>query len=314
MLASHRLPVAAAAQLVRRPRRRRARDEGLRRAGRAASPRRSRSLDPETLLPVAPPLRLPEPSIARLASDGESVIAVGTTTVFRLRLDRDAGRLAIDEHWRPALRPGARPQLRLGPGDHRRARLLDGQRAQPHRPDDARQRRRSRARCGSGGRGATTARSRSVEISGLPYGTESNPPAWDPERADRRRLRRRQRRRARLAAARATSSSRSGAATARPRRPPDPLPRHARARRRRLARHEPRCAGRSCGRRVAAGLQLARALGARRAAPRWRPAATSSSCSTSTPARRRRASPSPPRRRGSCSRPPASAATSTTSR
>ncbi len=23
---------------------------------------------------------------------------------------------------------------------------------------------------------------RSVEISGLPYGTESNPPAWDPER------------------------------------------------------------------------------------------------------------------------------------
>jgi hypothetical protein len=36
-------------------------------------------LDPETLLPVAPGLRLPEPSIARLASDGESVLAVGTT-------------------------------------------------------------------------------------------------------------------------------------------------------------------------------------------------------------------------------------------
>src|SRR5207244_1074442 len=45
-------------------------------------------LDPQTLLPVAPALRLPEPSIARLASDGESVIAVGTTVVFRLRLDR----------------------------------------------------------------------------------------------------------------------------------------------------------------------------------------------------------------------------------
>ena len=57
---------------------------------------------------------------------------------------------------------------------------------------------------------------RSVEISGLPYGTESNPPAWDPER--------------RIVVAydagnavvrawrlvRATSSSRSGAATASP--------------------------------------------------------------------------------------------------
>ena len=95
-------------------------------------------LDPETLLPVAPALRLPEPSIARLASDGESVIAVGTTVVFRLRLDRDAGRLTIDEQWQPSLRPGARTQLRLGPRDHRRARPLDGQRAQPHRPHDAR--------------------------------------------------------------------------------------------------------------------------------------------------------------------------------
>src|SRR3954451_8279140 len=58
-------------------------------------------LDPGTLLPVAPPLRLPEPSIARLASDGETVIAVGTTVVFRLRLDREAGRLLVDDRWQP---------------------------------------------------------------------------------------------------------------------------------------------------------------------------------------------------------------------
>jgi hypothetical protein len=58
-------------------------------------------LDPETLLPVAAPLRLAEPSIARLASDGESVIAVGTTVVYRLRLDRDRGRIVIDD-WRPS--------------------------------------------------------------------------------------------------------------------------------------------------------------------------------------------------------------------
>ena len=52
------------------------------------------ALDPETLLPVAEPLRLPEPVVARLSSDGESVIAVGTTIVFWLRLDRAAGRIA----------------------------------------------------------------------------------------------------------------------------------------------------------------------------------------------------------------------------
>ena len=49
------------------------------------------ALDPETLLPVAEPLRLPEPVVARLSSDGDGVIAVGTTIVFRLRLDRGGG-------------------------------------------------------------------------------------------------------------------------------------------------------------------------------------------------------------------------------
>ncbi len=96
---------AAAAQLVRRPRRRRAGDQGLRRAGGA---RALDGLGPrprDAACRSAPPLRLPEPSIARLASDGESVIAVGTTTVFRLRLDRDAGRIVIDERWRPRYGP-----------------------------------------------------------------------------------------------------------------------------------------------------------------------------------------------------------------
>ncbi len=63
------------------------------------------ALDPETLLPVAEPLVLPEPSIARLSSDGESVIAIGTTMVFRLNLDRDAGRLVIDGSWIPTYGP-----------------------------------------------------------------------------------------------------------------------------------------------------------------------------------------------------------------
>ena len=42
------------------------------------------------------------------------MIAVGTTVVFRLRLDRDAGRLVIDEEWRPRYGPGARAAATAG--------------------------------------------------------------------------------------------------------------------------------------------------------------------------------------------------------
>ncbi len=137
-------------------------------------------LDPETLLPVAQPLRLPEPSIARLASDGESVIAVGTTVVFRLRLDRDDGRLTIDEQWRPAYGPAPGRSYGWDPvitdehvlwmdnGRNHTDRTMLGTGVSPDpvrlwwvRRDDERS-------------------VRSVEISGLPFGTESNPPAWDP--------------------------------------------------------------------------------------------------------------------------------------
>jgi hypothetical protein len=138
-------------------------------------------LDPETLQPVAPALRLPEPSIARLSSDGDSVIAVGTTRLFRLSLDRKAGRLEIDPDWAPSY--GGAPGRSFGwdpvitdehvfwmdNGRNRVDHTMLGSGVQPDplrlwwaRLDD----------------GST----RSVEISGLPRGTESNPPAWDPEK------------------------------------------------------------------------------------------------------------------------------------
>jgi hypothetical protein len=139
------------------------------------------ALDPETLLPVAEPLRLPEPVVARLSSDGDGVIAVGTTTVFCLRLDRAAGRIAIDERWAPRYGPAADRGYGWDPVitnehvfwmDNGRNRtdhtmLGSGVESSPvrlwwARLDD----------------GAV----RSVEISGLPYGTQSNPPGWDPER------------------------------------------------------------------------------------------------------------------------------------
>jgi hypothetical protein len=139
-------------------------------------------LDPLTLLPVAPPLRLAEPCIARLASDGESVIVVGAATVFRLRLDRAAGRLTVDDAWRPSYGPAPGRSYGWDPviadehvfwmdnGRNHTDRTMLGTGTAPDpvrlwwaRRDDGRA-------------------VRSVEISGLPFGTESNPPAFDPER------------------------------------------------------------------------------------------------------------------------------------
>ncbi len=137
-------------------------------------------LDPITLLPVAPPLQLPEPCVGRLSSDGESVTAIGTTELFRLRLDRDEGRLEIDERRRPSYGPAPGRGFGWDPVitgkhtfwmDNGRNRvdhtMLDsGVDSAPVRLWWAR---------------LDDSTTRSVEISGIPYGTESNPPGWDPE-------------------------------------------------------------------------------------------------------------------------------------
>jgi hypothetical protein len=137
-------------------------------------------LDPVTLLPVADPLRLPEPSIARLSSDGESVFAVGTTRLFRLRLDRAAGRLSIDEEWAPSYGPGPDRGYGWDPviTDEHIFWMDNGR----NRVD--------RSMVGTGIESGPVrlwwarlddGETRSTQISGLPHGTESNPPGWDPE-------------------------------------------------------------------------------------------------------------------------------------
>lgn len=137
-------------------------------------------LDPETLESLAPELELPEPSIARLSSDGLTVIAVGTETVFRLVFDREAGQLEIDQAWKPRYGPAPGRSYGWDPAitdehvfwmDQGRnstdwSMLGTGEASAPvrlwwARIDDPQA-------------------LRSVEISGLAYGTESNPPAWDP--------------------------------------------------------------------------------------------------------------------------------------
>lgn len=136
-------------------------------------------LDPRTLLALAPPLELPEPCIARLSCDGESVIAVGATRLFRLRLERGPERLVIDEQWAPEYGPAPGRSYGWDPviTDEHVLWMDNGRNATDRTmlasgssPDPV------RLWCSRLDDGAT----QSLEISGLPYGTESNPPAWDP--------------------------------------------------------------------------------------------------------------------------------------
>lgn len=137
-------------------------------------------LDPETLESVVPELELPEPSIARLASDGESVVAVGTETVFRLVLDLDQGRIEIDDAWRPRYGPSPGRGFGWDPviADRHVFWMDQGRNSvdwtmvgSGSDPDPVRL-----WWCRRDDQDAI----RSVEISGLPFGTESNPPVWDP--------------------------------------------------------------------------------------------------------------------------------------
>jgi hypothetical protein len=137
-------------------------------------------LDPETLESLAPEVELPEPSIARLSSDGQTVIAVGTETIFRLTFDRDAGLLEIDQFWKPRYGPAPGRSYGWDPviTDEHVFWMDQGRNSTDW------------TMLGSGEASAPVrlwwARIddpqalRSVEISGLPFGTESNPPAWDP--------------------------------------------------------------------------------------------------------------------------------------
>ena len=213
-----RLPPSAGratAQLLRRSRRRRAGDQGLRRPAGPGSldGLRARPADAAAGCPCAGAARaLHRPPFLRRGERdrGRDRDRLPPAARPRCRADPDRRELAA------ALRPGSGAELRLGPGDHRGPRLLDGQRAQQHRPHDAGKRRGRRPCAALVG----AARGRR----GRPLGRDQRPALRDrvessglgPGGPGDRRLRRRQRRAAGLAPAAETSWSRSGAATTSP--------------------------------------------------------------------------------------------------
>jgi hypothetical protein len=137
-------------------------------------------LDPDSLEPVCDPVPLPEPSIARLSADGDAVYALGDHTLFRLAWDgrtlvRDpAWSFRYREHpdqsygWDVVLEGGHAWFMDQGAHDYAGTMLGAGRARRPIRlyrvslsdPQDR----------------------VSVEISGLAYGTCTNPPVYDPAR------------------------------------------------------------------------------------------------------------------------------------
>jgi hypothetical protein len=147
-----------------------------------AGPSRLTLLEPERLTPLGPEIEMPEASIARLSADGDTLYVIGDHSAFRYQWDRRAGRLTLDDTW--CARYRTRPDQSYGwdvvleggyawfmdNGDHNydvtmRGKGVSSGPVQLIRValDDARD-------------------VDMLTISGLPHGTVTNPPLFDPER------------------------------------------------------------------------------------------------------------------------------------
>jgi hypothetical protein len=138
-------------------------------------------LEPESLEPRCPELELPEPSIARLSADGDTVYMVGATTVWRYLWDGE--RLIRDEHWQlryhggPGHSYGWDPVIAGGHvwfmdnGAHEYASTMRGAGVES---GPVRLIRVSCSDCSD---------TEMVEVSGTAHGTITNPPLYDPSRA-----------------------------------------------------------------------------------------------------------------------------------
>ncbi len=137
-------------------------------------------LDPATLEPRCAPLILPEPSVARLSADGNTVYAVGTETIWRVHWD--GVQLSLDEDWHLRYHGGPRHSYGWDPviaggqvwfldnGAHDYATTMRGA---------ARSFGAVRLiRVAVADAGDTEI----VDVSGLPRGTVTNPPLYDERR------------------------------------------------------------------------------------------------------------------------------------
>ncbi|MBY0442879.1 MAG: hypothetical protein K2Q25_12215 [Mycobacteriaceae bacterium] len=139
-------------------------------------------LEPERLEPRCAEIDLPERVIARLASDGHAIYVVGVTTTYRYVWDSAAGRLDLDDSW--TLRYGGRPGQSYGwdpvidggqlwfldNGEHAYTNSMLGAGVAPSANNLI------RVCLGN------PADHEFAQVCGVPYGSATNPPLYDPQR------------------------------------------------------------------------------------------------------------------------------------
>jgi hypothetical protein len=143
-------------------------------------PARITLLDPDTLEPRCPDVTAPEPSIARLSADGETLYVIGAETAWRYRWDGE--RLERDPDWQVVYRVGERQSYGWDPvvggehlwfldnGAHDYATTMRGA-GRAHGPVHL-------VRASLTDPGDVQL----AEVCGLPRGTVTDPPLYDPER------------------------------------------------------------------------------------------------------------------------------------
>jgi hypothetical protein len=146
----------------------------------AAQPAELHVLDPDTLATVAT-AALPEPSIARLSADADTIYAVGTSTLFRAQWD--GTRLTLDNAFTPRYRTidgqsyGWDPVIALGA-----AWFLDNGEGSEHYAGTFRGQGHNAAPLHLVRVDLASATVQLTEICGLPNGLIANPPVIDESR------------------------------------------------------------------------------------------------------------------------------------
>lgn len=147
----------------------------------ASAPSRLVVLEPERLEPLGPETPVPEPSIARISADGDTVYVLGDRTAFRFHWQPARQRLVLDDAWRAPYRLFADQSYAwdavveagqlwfMDNGDHRYAGTMRGA-GVAEGPVHL-----VRAAIDSGA-------CELVPVCGAPAGAVTNPPLYDPVR------------------------------------------------------------------------------------------------------------------------------------
>jgi hypothetical protein len=146
-----------------------------------SEPSRLVVLEPDRLALAAPEVTVPEPSIARISADGDTVYVLGDHTAFRYHWDPVRGALVLDDPWRVPYRQLVDQSYAwdavveggnlwfMDNGDHRYAGTMRGAGVAQGPVHLVRA-------------SLDTAAFELIPVCGAPAGAITNPPLYDPER------------------------------------------------------------------------------------------------------------------------------------